>query len=582
MSWPFFFCLVSIPLFAETNLEPIEVEAEKDVRRFTFSSSHEISSKDLESQPMGLISQEFEKVPGFIPSQNGGPGGRVSFFMRGTEGRHLSFNLDGLKINDTSNTDRQFDAAFMTSPFLKRVRIYKGPQAVLFGSDALSGVVEFETRKGEGAPETKVTFNAGSFGTVGSSLLKDWRSEKGQGTVSLLRFHSDGISRLNKKRFNGDERDSTDITQLTSSSQHRWSDKLQTDFLLGQIRGKVELDGYRDDNSYDYSLNDQYLLQQKTNVVIDENQAISLRSGLNRHQRFNRSLAQNDEFYNGNLYQNELIHRYESGHLGLISGFSSEHETARAKSFNGSFDLNSIFFQSAYEKEAMKLHAGVRLDQHSRYGNFKTGAGGVSYRELSFQYSQGFKAPSLYQLNAPGSIGNPNLIPEVNHFLEFLWKRNRETYDASFSLFQNRLSNLFDFVFGTGYINQKRFIAEGVELSGKLKGHSLDFYGSFTHQGFKEAAGPVLRRPYNSALAGISFFPRETLELNLSARWFSSRKDFEGKLNPFEVVDIGLKKSWENDDLSLQVKNILNRDYEEIYGYTVLPFSIFTSYGHRF
>jgi vitamin B12 transporter len=582
MSWTLFFCLLSYSLFAQTDLEVIEVKAEKDIKRFTFSSSHEISSRTLETQPLSILSPELEKIPGLVPSQNGGPGGRVTFFLRGTESRHLSFNLDGLKINDASNTDRQFDAAFMTTPFLKSVTVHKGPQAVLFGSDALSGMIELVTRKGENAPEGRIAFTTGSFGTIGSSLTKDWKTHNSQGTVSLLRLHSDGISRLNEKRFNAKEIDSTDITQLTSSSQHKWMDKFQTDVLVGQLRGEAEQDGYGDDNSFDLSRNDQYLLQQKTSFFATENQSLSFRTGLNRHQRFNRSLAQRNEFYNGNLYQNELIHRYEHGGLGLLSGLSSEHETAKTRDLDKDFNLQSLFVQSALEKGLLKFHLGGRLDHHSKYGSFKTGAGGVSYRELSLQYSQGYKAPSLFQLFAPNTIGNKNLVPEVNHYLELLWERKKETFETSFALFQNRLSNQFDFVFGLGYVNQKRFTAEGGEISAKIKRRHFDLMTSFTHQAFRETEGPVLRRPYNSALVGVSVFPQDLFEINLTTRWFSSRKDFEAKLNSFEVVDMTLKKTWDQSDISLQIRNILNREYEEIYGYSVLPLSFFSSYGYRF
>ncbi len=582
MSWMIILCLFSFPSLAETHLDPIEVQAKKDIKRFTFSVSEEISSAEMESQPLGILSPQLEKIPGLISGQNGGPGGRITFFLRGTESRHLSFNLDGLKINDTSNTDRQFDAAFMTTPFLKRVNIFKGPQAVLFGSDALSGLVELETRKGEMAPEGRFSFSVGSFGTIGSSLTKDWKTTKSQGTVSLLRLHSDGVSRLNEKRYDAKEKDSTDIMQLTSSSKHKLNEKVEIDFLLGQLRGEAELDGDKDDNIFDRSQNDQYLLQQKANIFLSEDQAFSFRTGLNRHQRFNRSLAQGNEFFNGNLFQNELIHRYERGSLGLISGLSSEKETAKTKDLNGSFSLKSLYIQSAFQKDGLKFHAGGRLDHHSRYGTFKTGAGGISFHQLSLQYSQGYKAPSLFQLYAPNNIGNPNLTPEVNHYLELLWEKKRYNFETSASFFQNRLSNLFDFVFGSGYVNQKRFVAEGVEVTAKLKTRLFDFFSSFTHQSFKDSTGPVLRRPNNSAQTGISFLPKETMEINVLVRWFSSRKDFEAKLNSFEVVDIAFKKTFDQSDISIQIKNILDREYEEIYGYSVLPLSIFTNYGYRF
>lgn len=586
MSWKHFLFLISLPAIAQTELDTIEVQAEKDIEQFTFTTSDKISTRELENQPLGIVSPELEKIPGLIPNQNGGPGGRVSFFLRGTESRHLSFTLDGLKINDTSNTDRQFDAAFMTAPFIREMNVYKGPQAVLYGSDAMGGMIEMKTRRGENAPETRLTINGGSFGTIGSTLGRDWKNEKNNGTVTITRFHSDGISRLNKKRYNATEKDATDITQVTSSSEHHWSSKAQTDLLASYLHGKNEQDGFNTDNSKDFGRNDQYALQQKTNIELNKQQAVSLRNGLNRHQRFNESLSSNKEFFNGNLIQNELIHSYDANGLSLLNGLSTEHESAKATNFDRSFDLHSLFVQGAYKLQDFKVHLGGRADKHTRYGTFYTGAGGVGFKELSFQYSQGYKAPSLYQLFGPDSfgspVGNPNLLPETNHYMELAWKRTRDSYDASISLFQNRLSNLFTFEFGKGYFNQQRFIAEGVEVSGKIKKTKYELMTAFTHQQFREEQAPVLRRPYNSLQGGVSWFPVDTLEFNLTGRWFSARKDINAKLNPYEVVDLGLRKSWEKDEVSVQLRNLFDREYEDLYGFSVLSRSVFTNYTHRF
>jgi vitamin B12 transporter len=588
MSWLY---LLLFPFIVSAGeLEPIDVEATKDIERFTFVTSSTITEQQLEKETLGLVSTSIEKVPGVIANQNGGPGGRVSYFIRGTESRHVSFTLDGLKINDTSNVDRQFDAAFLTSAFAKSITVHKGPQAVLYGSDALGGMIEIKSRKGDNAPETRLNMNGGSFGTVGTSLSNDWRNEKNNGTLSYSRFHSDGISRLNEKRFDADERDSTDITQLMSSSEHRWGSRVQTDFLASYVHGKADQDAFVSDNSYDYSRNDQYLLQQKTNYELSKTQGISLRNGLNRHQRHNRSLSSGAEFFNGDLIQNEFIHRLELNSFGLLSGAATEHEASKAIGTDRSFDLHSLFTQGSFEEGKWKLHAGVRSDRHSRYGSFYTGSGGIAYANFSFQYSQGYKAPTLYQLYGPDSfgapVGNPNLVPETNHYFEAAWKKVTEDFEAGLALFQNRLSNQFTYSFTQGYINQQRFITEGVEFSGKLKRRSYELSSSFTHQNFREEESPVLRRPYNSAIVSASLFPTDTLELNITERWFSSRKDFGTagvtKLNGYEVMDIGVRKIWERDEFGIQVKNVLNREYEEIFGFNVLPRSLFANYGHRF
>lgn len=586
MSW--FFLLFSVIAFAAEELEPIEVKTNKDIERFTFATSSTVPSQELE-RSLPLISDPLEDVPGIISSQNGGPGGRTSYFVRGTEGRHVSFTLDGLKLNDVSNTDRQFDAAYMLTPILQSVSLYRGPQPVLYGSDALGGMVELKTRKGDHAPETRFTATGGSFGTYGSSLSHDWKNSANKGTLTWSKFHSDGISRINEKRFNADERDATDITQLTSSSEHQWHQSIQTDLLFSFLAGETEQDSFGDDNSFDESRNDQYIAQQKSSLELTRDSALSLRTGFSRHQRKNRDVYSGYESYNGDLLQHELTHNLTKGSLSLMAGFATENESMKARELDRSFDLHSVFLQTAIEKEFFKVHAGVRAEKHTRYGDFQTGAAGIALGPLSIQYAQGFKAPSLYQLYGPdlfgGPVGNPELRPETNHSMEASLKHKTENGEARVTLFQNRLSNLFTFISGTGYINQKRFIAEGLELEGSHKFDKLEGRLGFTHQRFRKEEATVLRRPYNLANASLSYFPVDTLELNLSGRWFSSRKDSNNKtvkLNGYEVLDFGLRKVWDRNEVGLQVKNIFNREYEDVFGFSSLPRSVFLNYGHRF
>jgi vitamin B12 transporter len=594
-SLPLLLFLLLVPSLkghAVEALAPIEVSAGKEVKFFNFSSAVVIPASDLNSGEDSLLATQLQNVPGLIMSQNGGPGGRSSFFLRGTESRHLAFTLDGLKINDTSNTDRQFDAAFLSTPFLKEINIYKGPQAVLFGSDSMGGLIDMVSRKGEDYPETRLSLRGGSFGTVETSLSTDWRSDQSGGTLTLSRFRTDGISRLNEKRFQARERDAADSTNLFSSSHHSWSPVISTNFLAGFIQGNNELDGTKDDNSFDESQNDQYLFQQKTQLALKKSHVVSLRNGLNRHQRSINTLSQGKQSFAGNNHQNEVLLRSNVQSLNFVTGVASEHE--EFSQARRSFDTHSLFAQTSLGVSKITFQAGGRMEQHTRYGNYQTGSLGGRYafdqHSFSFQYSNGYKAPSLYQLYGPpsdfGPVGNVDLVPESNQAWEALWNFRTDIWQGEVSLFQNRLSNLI--TYGTaGYLNQGSFIAEGVDVSASYHHHWYQCSSGFTHQRFRQNEDRILRRPVNSLKMNIAVFLSEQSEVYLNSRWFSSRWDRDEnfsyvKLAPYEIFDLGYRLSLNKMDYSLQLKNIFNRDYEDLYGFGVLPRSLFAQVGLRF
>lgn len=574
MSLLFLTLLGFSPVFAIETLETIEVSEGKDVSSLTFSQTEEISKEEIERTPVPLISQLLERVPGVVTSQNGGPGGRTSFFIRGTEARHVSFTLDDLKLNDPSNVDRQFDAAFLTLIGIDEILVHKGPQAVLYGSDAVGGHIELRTRKGSRNPEKKLSLTAGSFGTLGAAYRQDWS----KGTVSVIRQRTDGISRFNKKRYDATERDGSEITQLLSSSRHEFFPNAKTEILASFIEGRNDLD-VKEDSSEERSLNRQYLLQQKTKY-----KNFSLRNGLNRNHRVVKDLFSGKSNFDGNLYQNEILWEKKS----LILGGASEIETFEGNG-DRSFTLNSVFAQGRKSFGKLRTHGGLRADHHSRYEGFFAGAAGVELETLTgtwgTQYSRGYKAPSLFQLY-DRSFGNSELDPESNQSFEASWKKRFGSLELENVAFVSRLSNLIVFTNNT-YANQGRFVAEGVEPSIKWSGEETLLRGSFTHQRFRDADRKILRRPFNMAQLSASWFPTDPSELFVKGRWFDSRKDLDRNNAPvdlasFETFDLGGSYSFGKQTVSLQMVNVFGREFEEIYGFSVLPRSLFGSYSVTF
>lgn len=599
MSLPFLLAILALsPVYAMDVLDPIEVEATKDVERFTFSDSTTIDRSQIERKTSVITTDLLTIESSLIPSQSGGPGSQVYYFLRGTDSSHIAFTIDGLKMNDTSAPGRSFDAAYFTSPFLNEVQIHKGPQPVLFGSDAIGGVVEFKARKGGEKPETRLTINGGSFGTVDATLSSDWNSKKHKGTLTFTQFHTDGLSRLNKKRHDAKEEDATDITQVTSGSTHQWTNKIQTELLLSYLHASAEYDGTKNappytavDRKGDYTKTNQYIAQQKTNVELSKTQSISLRNGLNRMTRLDENSDSGKSNFDSNFIQHELIHRGEWNNFGLLSGVSTEHEEAKtAYMKEESLDQTSVFSQAALKLNQWNFHLGGRLEEHSKYGTFTTGSGGVSFgfgkNKVFTQYSQGFKAPSLYQLFDTYS-GNANLDPETNDSVLLGWERKTDTLETGITFFKNSFSNMLTYNSTSGkYFNQNHFISEGLEVTGKYKLNKFHFFGNYTYQEFKKNETPVLRRPHNIAVLGMSYFPVESLEFNLKGSIFSSREDKVGanfvKLAGYEVIDFGVKKTWEKDAVGIEIKNILDREYENIYGYSTMPRSVFGHYSHTF
>jgi len=571
---------------AET-LRSIEVTPEKLNSSYGFETSEIYSEEDLKLIPMPTLIETLKNQPNVMVIQDGGPGGRTSFFIRGAEAKHVSYILDELKLNDASNTDRQFDGAFISAPGLEEVRLHEHPGPVIFGSDATGGLVEMITKKGEAAPKTELMVGGGSFETFFGSLSQDWKKEKHQGTVSYTQSKSKGISRLNEKRFDASEEDGYESLQFLSSSRHTWSEKWSTDFLFGYIQGENELDLSNTDSKQDEGRSDQYLLQQKTKHQFSKSQSLSLRTGMSRHQRKIEGSSNNS--YSGSIIQNEMLLASKIKNHEILSGLAHENERAELSGYSPRTDTLSLFSQGIYRMEDWEGIFGLRGEKNSRFGEFGTGTAGIKRKfdqntDLSLQYSRGYKAPSLFHLFDP-NFGSADLKPETLSMLELIGKKRWQFLEAELIFFQSDFDELITFT-NAGYRNQNDFRVRGLEGRLTHRGEDYLIYLSGIHQDF-ESDSTILKRPRNQYQLSGSYFLQDQLEIFSRINWVDSRQDYLSetssvKLNAYETVEIGGRWEKKGNSVTLQVQNLLDREYENTYGFSTMPRSFFVSLGKVF
>src|SRR5437899_4400033 len=144
------------------------------------SSVTVIADDEIERNQRRSLPDALQTVPGLNIVQTGGPGGKTSVFMRGSNSNHTKVVIDGVEANDPSQ-DGVFDFGQVLTADIERVEVLRGPQSSLYGSDAIGGVVNIVTKKGEGPPQFTGRLEGGSFGTFNQSASV-------RGSVSRFRY----------------------------------------------------------------------------------------------------------------------------------------------------------------------------------------------------------------------------------------------------------------------------------------------------------------------------------------------------------------------------------------------------------
>lgn len=153
-----------------------------------------ITRAQIERAQASDVADLLAQYAGLEVARTGGPGQPASLFIRGGNSDYTLVLIDGVRVNNGSDGAA---ALYHIAPeMIQRIEVIEGPAAALYGSDAVSGVVNIITRR-PGPGRAEVSVGGGSFGTVsGAASLRD-QGRFGAGhwgaAVGVQQQHSDGI-----------------------------------------------------------------------------------------------------------------------------------------------------------------------------------------------------------------------------------------------------------------------------------------------------------------------------------------------------------------------------------------------------
>jgi vitamin B12 transporter len=570
------------------------------------------------------VADILKQVPGVDVSETGNPGSVGTIRVRGANAGQTLVLLDGIRINDPSGPSGEFDSSLIAPGIIDRIEVLRGPQSALYGSDAIGGVVNIITKKGQGAPSRSMRFEGGSYGSAsvtgsvagssgpwsyafsGLGQTSEGFSSYGYriGRLEKTRgpFEKDGLRRLTGLGRIGYDPGTGfrfDLGFIASGKRSGYDaafgahpdTKSISNQRFGQFHARAELDSF--DNRFTHSLQ---IFANRTERVLKD----SFLSGGPPPTNFRTDY----EFW-GNRFGAEYQGTLRLDQFGkLILGGRSEREVAastnqdigpfpgpRSKDFSGTQDTNSVFgLWQLPVGERLMLSFGTRLDQVSDSRSFATWRMTGAYNlpetgtKLRASAGTGAKSPTLYQRFSP-LYGTRNLRPEDSLGLDVGidqgFFNNRVT--LSVTGFRNRFRDLIDFQFAGCppaqpfgcYFNVARAKTSGVELAAKVVAIEgwLSVSGSYTYLHAKDQRTNLTlarRAPHQGRIA-LQITPREGWLIEPSVMMSSNRFTSANELNPvkryarFDVhTEYALNSTYK---LHARFENITNARYEEVRDY---------------
>jgi vitamin B12 transporter len=159
-----------------------------------------LSGDDLRARGVARVSDALQLVPGATVAQNGSFGSVTSLFLRGGESRYTKVLIDGVTVNQSGGF---FDFSHLTTDNVERIEIVRGPASVLYGADAVTGVIQIFTRQGRGPLALSASARRGTYGTVDGEVGVSGSSRGFGYSLDGAGHRTDGILNFNNEYSNG-------------------------------------------------------------------------------------------------------------------------------------------------------------------------------------------------------------------------------------------------------------------------------------------------------------------------------------------------------------------------------------------
>jgi vitamin B12 transporter len=554
------------------------------------------------------LSQLLNEQAGLVISgANSNPGKDKSVFLRGAGSKYTLILLDGIAVTDPSGVGGAFDLRMLSIDQIERIEILKGSQSTLYGSDAIAGVINIITKKtGSKKVGAAGTAMYGNYNTFKANGVVNGSTEKVDYNIGYTYFKTNGISEATDKTGTGNfDKDGYKENSINATVGIKVTDKLKiSPFLrLADYKGNDDYDAFTDGASKYTSkfINTGFISQYKLNEG-----AISLQYGYaGTNRMYDGQYGQS--FFKGRLNNAEVFINNDIGkYVQVLGGVSFQQmkmlDTTASKS-NPSITITSPYISFyLHNMQGLNIEVGGRFNSHSKYGSNITYSFNPAYlisqkTKIFFNYSTGFKAPTLYDLY--GKYGsNENLKPEKSNSIEAgmqsVFAENK--IDVRVVAFDRKIKDAI--VYGPAFtnINQDKQHDKGFEIEPAFfitKSLTIRTFYAFNDGKVTTVSGGkdtsyfnLIRRPRHSVGVNIGYQVTKNLFLSSNFKTFSKRTDLffdpvtfaasTVNLKSYVLLDMYAEYKFAKDQLKLfaDLKNITNSKYTEVFGYNTLRFNI--------
>lgn len=596
--------------YADETLEPINIVSSNKTTQSiqkTTANVAVITSTDIEENGYQTVAQAINTVAGISVTNAGGLGQQTSFFVRGADSGKVLVLLDGMRLNDPSTTNGTALLESLTTSNIEQIEIIKGGTSSIWGSNASAGVINIITKEAKAGVHGTLGLSYGSYRTKGADAQLSYKDEKLSAQVLASYLDTDGFSALAPRDA---EADGYTNKNLNLKLGYAFDENNAINLSYNRIKTDTE---YDDSFSVDQA-NDDYshANSDQTNYALEYNfkqndysaTLHASRGDYDRDYYTTGFFGDGHNHYEATLKEYALINAYTytkgKAVLGLeykdIDGFNQYNAFPESQS---DYTNKAVYISNLYDiNENTLLETNLRYDNYNEFENKTTYKVGVKHDHQflkgftsSANYYTSYDAPSAYQLanTAFGSLLKPSYTKGYD--ISAAYKDL-----LSLTYFHNTVEDAIDWdTMNYGYYNvygTSKFSGLELESAYTFDAYNIMVSANYTHlfDYEKEDGSNLPRRAKDTLNASLSYYTSNNMLFGIDAQYIGDRLDMDGGF-PASEVSTGNYTVWnlnfsteimENIDLTINAKNIFDKEYQSSYGYATADRSVYAKIKYSF
>jgi len=413
-----------------------------------------VDRDEIERSGATSLADVLVRMPGIEMARNGGPGTSTSLYLRGSETRFTAVYIDGVRVDSQSTGGAPWEAIPLAQ--IDRVEILRGPAGAVYGSDALGGVIQIFTRKGQGGFSPYAGVGLGTYGTRKWETGFSGAGESFDYSLGVAREASSGFNTRPVTGYNPDD-DGYAVESLSGRLgwQLNRAHRLEATVLASSMDAQYDASNRSPASTKDdHALN---LLQTKGlswRGQWSDSYSTLLSATESRVQYETKPSAYlTMTRLNGYLFQNEL----RLGAHQLTAALERKVDHLENSPINRDRSQDAVALGYGWRERQHSLQVNWRHDQDSEFGGQDSGSAAYGFAltplwRATASAGTAFRAPTLYQRFS--SYGVSTLQPESSTNQELGLRYAQGSSQFGIVVYRSQVSNLITYsTTATGCVN---------------------------------------------------------------------------------------------------------------------------------